>query len=78
MSGSCGCRSLRNHSSSTTSPKPRTTRMAVFAFQGPVEVNETYMGGKETHKHRSKKLTAGRGAVENAAAVGIKSRHTTP
>ena len=48
------------------------------AFQGPLEVKETYMGGKETHKHRSKKLTAGRGAVENAAAVGIKYRHTTP
>ena len=46
------------------------------AFQGPVEVDEIYMGGKERNKHQSKKLKAGRGAVGKAAVVGMKDRET--
>ena len=30
-------------------------------FAGPLEVDETYFGGKEINKHQSKKLKAGRG-----------------
>ena len=51
-----------------------TARVARFA--GPVEVDETYIGGLERNKHESKKLRAGRGPVGKVAVVGMKDRAT--
>ena len=46
-------------------------------FSGPVEVDETYFGGKRKNmpKHKREELT-GRGAVGKTAVVGAKDRET--
>ena len=47
-------------------------------FAGPVEVDETFVGGKakNMHAHKRKQVIKGRGAVGKTAVVGAKDRAT--
>lgn len=45
-------------------------------FCGPVEADETYIGGIEANRHESKRSLAGRGPVNTTPVVGVKDRET--
>ena len=49
---------------------------SLFPMIGEVEVDETYIGGKERNKHAWKREHLGRGAVGKQAVMGIRSRGT--
>ena len=46
------------------------------AMAGPVEVDETYMGGKNANKHAHKKIKNANGTIGKTAVVGMKDRDT--
>lgn len=46
-----------------------------FRLNNIVEVDETYIGGKEDNKHQHKKLKSGRGPVGKQAVLGMRERN---
>jgi hypothetical protein len=46
-------------------------------LSGEVEVDETFIGGKERNKHVSRRRHLGTGSIGKCAVMGLRKRHGT-
>lgn len=65
-----GVSSLKLHSIRQSSEE------ASNSFNGTVEVDEAFVGGREKNMHRGKKLSTGRGTTGKTTVVGVKERES--
>ena len=49
---------------------------AADKLSGPIEVDETFVGGLEGNKHESKRARSHGGTPEKAPVIGVKDRET--
>lgn len=49
-------------------------KQGTFKLSGSVEIDETYIGGKERNKHEANKTKVGRGAVGKHSILGMRER----
>lgn len=65
----------RRHGTCCTGSEKRSCNVA-HVLEGSIEVDETYVSGKEKNKRASRKQRAGRGGLGKAAVAGRKDRKT--
>ncbi len=67
---------LENHTPTWPNDWSIIPETAGIFFPGPVEADETCVGGREAGKHFNRKLRAGRGPAGKAVVAGIRDRET--
>lgn len=62
--------------SSKGTKRGKSTAEKQTRFVGPIEVDETYIGGKKSNKHVKNRLRTGKGTAGKIPVAGVKNRDT--